>query len=914
MQAAADQARVTTLDALVEALTQRGDALAVLAFTRDGPRRWSYAELAAHSRRMAGGVLGQGVRPGDAVGVFAGERPEWIAAVLGILRAGAMPVPIDVQLDDRALQHVLEDSGTGLVITDTVRRERLRRLDVEIPRTLVLDAPRDADSWTALPENDPGPPPAPDPDTAAILFYTSGTTGLPKGVPLSHANIAYQLQTLIEAELVTSADRVLLPLPLHHVYPLVCGMLTPLALGLPLITPQGLTGPLIMRALREGRPTLLIGVPRLYEGLVTGIQAQAAARGRLVGALLSAAITLSAVVRRHLGWRLGRVVFASLHRRIGPDLRVLASGGAALAPELAYRLQGLGWEIATGYGLTETAPLLTLNLPGRSRLEGIGTPVPGTELRSDPSVWPQPPDPGEAPPPARGTIQAGEIQARGPGVFRGYRNAPDKSAEAFTADGWFRTGDLGYMDDAGYWYILGRVSTLMVTSGGKNIQPDPLEAAYLEHPAIREVGVLQDDAGRLVAVAVPEPDVLREHDPETTVRDAIQARGRTLPSYQRVADVVMSEQPLPRTRLGKIQRHLLREHYATLRRQGAPAVHTGPMPLERMSGEDRALLEHPAPRAAWAWLADRYPDRRLTPDSSLDLDLGVDSVEWINLTLELGQQTGVELDEQDIADVQTVRDLLQAVSASGPGDAEDILSRPEQALEPGQRRWIAPLGTLAAGLSSLLYGLNRTAVGRAFEVKATGLKQLPSGPCVLAPNHLSLLDAPALAAVLEPERLRQTYWGGWTGIMFRTPLRRAFSRLAHAIPVEPRRGALAGLALGAAVLRRGRTLVWFPEGERSLDGMLQPFKPGLGILLERVAVPVVPIFIRGTREALPPRRRWPRRRPVSIEFGPPLDPQQLAAEGRGGRPAERIVAALHQHMAAMAAGGTLTRSAARRRA
>lgn len=896
------ETRFDTLKPFLDGLESGGERPALLAFRRGGRDTWSYAELGRRSAELAHGLQARGVRPGDTIGLFAGDRPEWIVACLGILRAGAVPVPIDVQLGEQALRHVLADSGLGRVFTEQARVERLRSLAPAPLSAWLLDgAGKEEQDWRALCR--PGPPTPVDfrAEDPAVLFYTSGTTGPPKGVPLSHRNIGFQLETLIAARLVTETDRVLLPLPLHHVYPFVCGMLTPLALGLPLIIPQALTGPQIMRALGEGEATLLIGVPRLYAALLSGIEAKAAARGRIAALALRGAIGFAGALRRRLGWRVGRYLFASLHRRVGPRLRVLASGGAPLPPDLAYRLEGLGWRLAAGYGLTETSPLLTLNPPGRGKLESVGRAVPGTQLRVATAT--------DAP---KG---AGEIQARGPGVFAGYRNLPDKSAEAFTADGWFRTEDLGRVDAEGYWYVLGRVSTLIVTPGGENVQPEQVEEVYADSPAIREIGVLQDGE-RLVALIVAESGAARDAHPEQTVRAALQAAGRHLPSYQRVVDFALSPTPLPRTRLGKIQRHLLRERY-TQAREGRPAASVpGPMAIEDMAVEDRVLLEGGAPRLVWDWLTRRYPGQRLTPDTSPELDLGVDSIEWLNLSLEIGQRAGVELGEEAIARVQSVRDLLREVAADeGAGTPADPLAAPASGLTDRKARWIAPLSRPARRASRTLHRLERGLVGRAFRLTVQGREHLPPGQFVLYPNHQSLLDPFVLAAALDWEHLEHTYWAGWTGMVFNNPVKRALARLARAVPIDPQHGFVTGLALSAAVLQRGESLIWFPEGQRSPDGHLQAFKPGLGLLLARYPVPAVPVIIRGTRRALPPGSLRPQFTPVAVEFGEPLDPRRLAQTGPGEEAHERILAALQARTGELLeAGDAPAGSRARRRA
>ena len=369
---------------------------------------------------------------------------------------------------------------------------------------------------------------------------------------------------------------------------------------------------------------------------------------------------------------------------------MLASGGAALDPDLASKLEGMGWRVAIGYGLTETSPLLTLNPPDGTKLGSVASaPVPGVEITIDPSAVPEGVD-------RSGTShREGEILARGPNVFSGYRNRPEETGKVFH-DGWFRTGDLGYFDEDGYLYVTGRVSTLIVTPGGKNVQPEAVERAYLEHPFIREIGVLQKD-GRLVAVVVPETDEIPQvEDMKSAMRQAIEECSKRLPSYQRISDYAISREPLEYTRLGKLRRHVLEERYDRAKggAEDQETLSAGPVAPGEMSEEDRALLDDPAAMGVWELLADRFPDRRLAPETSPQLDLDIDSLGWVNLTLEIGERTGVELGEEAIGRIGTVRDLLREV-ASGSCETThraSPLERPEEVLDDRQRRWLSRSG------------------------------------------------------------------------------------------------------------------------------------------------------------------------------------------------------------------------------
>lgn len=881
----------STLQLLVDSLTQQGDKTALHALTKKGTQRWSYPELGDRARSFAKGLANAGFKRGDSIALFAENRPEWIAAALGLIRLGAVAVPLDVQLGDQDLAHVLNDSDARAVITTQQRARRLATLN-QLPnaRFILLDAAsEDERSWERLLNENAVELAAARANDIAVLFYTSGTTGPPKGVPLSHGNIGSQLEMVKKLQVVTEADRVLMPLPLHHVYPFVIGMLAPLLLGLPIILPFSLTGPQLLRALSEGEATAIVGVPRLYSALYSGIIGKIESSGRIARRVFNALLALSGFAQTWLRLRIGKRLFRPLHKRFGKNLRLLASGGAALDPDLAARLEELGWQVAIGYGLTETSPLLSINLPNESRRGSVGKPFPGVKIRIDASTV------EEQEPTNERTV--GEIVVRGPNVFAGYRNLPEQTKQAFTPDGWFRTGDIGYFD-GDFLYVLGRVSTLIKTESGEKIQTEDIEAAYASEPGIREIGVLKE-RGKLVALIVPKRTGPGD-EAENTVRMAVEAASKRLPSYERISDYAITSDALPRTRLGKIQRHLLIERFEKAKRADEKIVEVGAMAVEEMAGEDRALLENAAAQSCWELLARRYPGKRLTPDTSPQFDLGVDSLEWLNLTLEIAESGGVELTEEAIARIETVRDLLREVTEAGEGQGIDPLAQPYEILDANQKRWLEPLGPIANLTARFLYAVGRVLMRVFFRLRVEGLDNLPKDkPWLLIPNHVSYLDPFAVAAVLNWDQLRQTYWAGWTGIVSANAIMRFLSWLGKILPVEPTRAARTGLALGTIILQSKKNLVWFPEGGRSPTGKLQPFKPGIGMLLERFPMDAIPMFVSGTYGAWPLGQRFPRLHPIRVIIGKPCNAHELMRKGRGQKPYEKIANALQEKVAAL---------------
>ncbi|MCF8130688.1 MAG: AMP-binding protein [Deltaproteobacteria bacterium] len=888
-----------TLQDLVEGFPRGNRKPAVTKLDGNRRRTQTYEALFKDARHLAFGLISAGMQPGQTVGLFGGLDGGWIAACCGILYAGGMIMPLDLQLEQETLSRILRDSHPRFIFVDAGQQTRIQNAAPEGCRIYVMDkAEKAPNSWERLFIEEEASLPRLKRDDPAVLFYTSGTTGPPKGVPLTHSNIVFQLQKIAETGFLKPHDRLLLPLPPHHAYPLVIGILAPLSLGAAVVLPHAMTGPHLVRGLKEGGSTILLGVPRLYEALFEHISARFESH-RITQSLFHTLLETDPRLRRKWGIAVLKWLFMPLRRRFAPRLRILAAGGSALSSELANKLESLGWQVAIGYGLTETAPLLTLKLPGDPRHDTVGRPVKGVQIRIDS---------GEIPKETKDGKQAdgGEVLAKGPNVFSGYYNLPDNTDAAFTHDGWFRTGDLGYLDGDGYLRLTGRASTLIVTKGGENIQPDAIEAHLSEHDLIREAGVLQTEDGVLTAVVVPERkgmESTENRDVISEIEKTVRERSQTLPSYQHVHDVAVTHTPLPRTRLGKIRRHLLKDvlKEAKEKEGSVESGERGPVDPDHMSSQDRTLLENSKVRTVWDWLADRYSRFRLSPDSNPELDFGIDSMEWLTLALEIHRRTGVELDEGEMSEVTTIRDLLQIVSRkANQGDLdsfESLLEAPEEKLSPAQMRWLAPTTAPQDRLAKGLFTMSRWFLHRLFHLRSRGIEHVPTkGPFVIAPNHVSYLDPFAVAAAFSFQQLQRIHWAGFTGAAFRNILFRYFSRLSRTVPIDESQGAMSGLMFGATVLKRDKGLVWFPEGERSPDGSLQDFKSGVGLLLAHYPVPVIPVYIKGTEKILPPGQSIPGKGKILVVFGPPVDSDTLAQKGKGEEKMDRIASALHHEV------------------
>ena len=463
-------------------------------------------EFARTAAEIAGGLQTLGLASRDRVAILAETRLEWAAVDCGILSAGFVVVPIYHTLHAEGVEHVLLDSGAKAIVVSTpeqadkltefrAKRGRFPVILMEGERegTLTLEALRERGRAAGRTVLNPVPV---EPEDLATLIYTSGTTGLPKGVMLTQGNIASNVNGALTVFDINSGDTALSFLPLSHVFERTGGLYSMLLGGCTIAFAESMDT--LSQNMLEVRPTILLSVPRVYEKAYARIQDMAHAKGGLSMAAFHWAekVGVEFAQRGRKRWSYGiadRLVFRKLRERFGGRMRLMISGGAPLATELALFFHGAGLPVLEGYGLTETAPILAVNTPQYFRPGTVGKPLPGVEIK---------------------IAEDGEILARGPGIMKGYYNRPEATAEAL-AGGWFHTGDIGQLDADGFLSITDRKKDLIVTAGGKKVPPQPIETKLKSDRFIAEAVVLGDRRPYLIGLIVPHFHVLetyaREH-------------------------------------------------------------------------------------------------------------------------------------------------------------------------------------------------------------------------------------------------------------------------------------------------------------------------------------------------------------------------------------------------------------------
>jgi long-chain acyl-CoA synthetase len=922
-ETAVDRAAVATIpDVLAHAASRYPDRMA-LQLRREGQwRGYTYAQLQDAARAVAGRLRAIGLRKGDRVVLWSENQPEWGAAYFGASMLGLVVVPLDAQTWHREVWSTARFTGARAILASRACFQR-------VPPTTLAEAERDEEPIALLEVDAEGAPfdvegaprtmaagkpaagatpledvPVVEADDPASIIFTTSTAVDPKGALHTHRNFLNNLFGVHHYLAVKEDDRFLSVLPLYHALEFTCGFLAPIYRGCMVTYARTLKPKTIVELMRETGTSIMLGVPTLYSLLRDDIERRLL-RDEDTSRLKATTRLLARRLRADLA---ARQLAARVRSELGGRIRVLVSGGSALGEELYDAYRALGLTLYEGYGLTETAPVLTVNPLYRSRAGSAGKPLPGVELRLFHT----------------NADGVGEIIVRTPSLMVGYYEN-DEATKRVVVDGWFHTGDLGWVDTDGYLYITGRIKDVIVTGAGKNVYPMDLEATYSELvPGIREICVVGIPSGLtedIHAVVVPDREALGEIDEEEArkaIQREIQRVARDLPSYHRLQQVHLWEGPLPQTKNDELDRAEIQRRVrgepgmpakAGVMASGARSERRG-IEAERVRDRDTAL------RRELARLS-RIPESEITRETHLYDELGLDSLLAIELLLFIEHEFGISLEDEAAARLETVGDLLNEIddrasersSAAGGGPAPSRRTAIRSALPHAERRVV----------DRVLFGAFRTGAKtlyRAwFDLEVEHPERLPrEAPYLIAANHASHLDAPAILSAVELARgrraARKLHTMGARDYFFDTPLKGwFFSTFLNAVPIEREETSLSGLRMVKSILTSGESVLIFPEGSRSRSGEIQPFKAGLGLLAWELRVPIIPVHIDGTHEALPVGKTVPKRNRVRVTIGEPITMDQYRELGGRLPPDElyhRIAEDVRRRIVALGDGAVLT--------
>ena len=797
----------------------------------DGYRSWSYTyrDIGAGARAFAARLRSSGIAKGQAVAIWGENRAEWIIALWGCVLGGVVLVPIDYRASaDFLLRIAAIVDARAVLVGDAVDAAALGS---ERPVWHLAEL-RDSSSGLVAPEPSVETNEAKADDTAEIIF-TSGATAAPKGVVITHRNILANIVP-IEREVAKYKKyakpflpiRFLNLLPLSHMFgQAMATFVPPMLPGLVVFT-RSFAPEDIVRQIHDRRVSVLVSVPKILEVLKDHV-------------LRVAPEAAKAPEKMH--WMARWWKYRRIHRMFGFKFWAMVVGAAPLDPDLETFWRRLGFLVVQGYGLTETAPIVTLNHPFHATQGAVGKPIGGVELK---------------------IAEDGEILVRGENVTRGYFNAPEETRASFE-DGWFHTGDIGEIDSSGQLRIRGRKKEMIVTPEGLNVFPEDVERVLNELPGVVESAVVGaplpgSSAERVQAVVVARPGT----DLDAVVRDA----NTRLLDHQKIrAAALWTGTELPRTEgTRKLKRRELRQ-WLTSSTSGttpAPAAHGG--------------------RTVASVLERFAPGRTISPQTTID-ELGLSSLERVELMMALEESLQVTIDESRFAAAATVADLEALSRPIDAGGAAAVV-RTEPIDFPSWNRSLPVRAVRRASLPTWILPLAR--VFMTLEVR--GLEHLNSipGPVIFAANHQSHFDTPAILQALPapwryrvaPAMAKEFFKAHFYPDQFSATERLTnsinyylSSTFFNAFPLPQREtGTRQTLRYVGDLIGDGFSLLIYPEGRRTEHGEINRFLPGVGMIASRLDVPVVPVRLEGLDRILHHTWKWPARGRARVSFGAPM--------------------------------------------
>jgi long-chain acyl-CoA synthetase len=806
--------------------------------------RWTYGQLAEFAFRFARELEARGIGKGDRVLLWGDNCAEWVGAFFGCMLRGTVAVPMDRIAAPDFAQHVMSDVDAKLIVcAKALTPQAGNRPLMEMDNLVELLQQHSADLYKPVQFSRD--------DTAQIVF-TSGTTAEPRGVVLTHGNILASVDP-IEREFpkYRKSERLFHPvrflelLPLSHVFGQFMGMFIPALLGGTVHFQDSFKPSDIITTIKSERISVLVAVPRVVDSLKNKLRDD-------LGAYIET--NWKRAENEHFLKRWWR--FRKIRRLFGWKFWAIISGGAALDQNTEEFWRRLGYVVVQGYGLTETSSLISLNHPFKVGRRSIGKVLPGREMKLDP--------------------ETGEILVRGENVARQYWQG--KGLKPVTGEeGWFRTGDLGAMDEEGNLYFKGRTKNVIVTPAGLKIYPEDLEQALRKQPQVRDVVIVGVAAGgNAEACAVL---LLKNGDSGNA---AVANANQTLADFQKIRRwMVWPDDDFPRTSTQKPKLELIRQ-VAEIQVNGEdPTLSQG----TRKDGAPDGTLEE---------LIGNIAGRRveLKPGAHLENDLSLSSLDRVELMAAIESRYQVDLGDREFSQVNTVADLENLLKKSTP-EAKTNNYPYSRWPQNWLVRWIRVLGYNCITLP-YIWVMARP--------KIIGLERLKDfrGPALIISNHIAQIDIGFLMAAL-PMHLRNRLGVAMQGEMLRSMrhppkewffLKRWWEQVRYVLiamffnvfSLPQRAKYRESFRFAGELVDRGYSVVIFPEGRRTETGEMSPFRSGIGLLATHLNLPIIPMRIDGLFPYKIAKKHYVPPNVVQVRIGDPVrfeptaDPEEIAKE------------------------------------
>jgi long-chain acyl-CoA synthetase len=872
---------------LFDTSTKRFSTRVAMRIERGGRKeQYTFEDVRELTLRAAGFFAANDIKAGDRVILFSNNMPEWGLSYFGILKTGATAIPIDPSSSvEEIVSFAKSGEASAIALSPKLAADNPELAEAFSAAGLKLRIWTFDDVFAIQNEAEEARRSALLPakilsNTVASLIFTSGTTGTPKAVMLSHKNFVNMISMLTSVLDMDISDGVLSVLPIHHTFEFSAGFLTPFSNGTQITYLDELSSEELSRAIENGHVTGMVGVPALWEMLHRRIKTRLRERGDWFADLADNVIEFNAWIRDNTPFNFGPIIFFPIHQGMGGKMRYLISGGSALSEKVQKDLHGLGFTVLEGYGLTESSPVLTVARPGNKLLRGsVGKPLPGVEVKIN-----SPDENG-----------VGEVVARGQNIMLGYYNN-DEATSAVLDDRWLKTGDLGKLDEDGNLYIVGRSKDVIIDSNGKNIYPDEIEDHYGKSPFIKElsvVGLPDEDGGeKIAALVVPdyEKDIaLSRAETNKRIEEKFREVSASLPFFKRVKVLHLTPFELPRTATRKVRRGEVVEMLRGLENKAKSKTRAA----ADSTGDDNMLWL----RKIVATVSNR-PLSDIAPDDKLS-DIGFDSLMFVELQGAVEDAGGRVPSPDTLNEVQTIRELLTAVQRIDK--SRKIIDEPKLDEKKDDEIFIPSIvrrlgNSLVDFAQETLYEsvLNTTIEGGANVPVHTNY--------IVASNHVSHLDMGLVKRALGKAAAEQTVAVAAADYWFDTKYKRAYmNNFTTLIPIERTGSLRQSLRHVTQILNEGYNTLIFPEGGRQTSGIVAEFKPIIGYLALNNKVGILPVYLWGTYEAFPKGATIPKASSIGAEVGVKvgrfLEFDELAEMTKGvpNTEAYRLIAARVQH-------------------
>jgi len=790
----------------------------------------SYGEIYEKIVHRAAFLKKSGFKKGDIIGIISENSPDWSSTFFAITSIGAIALPLDTNLSKKQHNEMLKEVKAKAVFASDTYKSKYSVKSFDITK---VDPSVKTDKFTL---------PSCSIDTIGVLIFTSGTTGTPKIVTLTHQNLLHIANACTDLEEYTAKDQTLAMLPFYHIYALESNLLAPFVTGSTIIMLNSLKGPDIMQCLADNDITIFPAAPIMWEMFFDGIANKARSESEKKYKLLMFFIKNAPILRKlGLGF-LVKKIFTPIHEVFGLSHRFFISGGASMKKEYFKYYKNMGFEIMEGYGLSETTGPIAIPYYKKSKAGSVGPPIMGNEVKIK-------------------NINAdgiGEICLKGAAVSPGYYKNKEANQKAYDEEGFFSTGDLGRLDKEGNIYITGRLKNVIVLDTGKNIYPEEVEFYYRNSEKIKEIAIFEqkiNDRTTAFGVIVPSK---KNQNSYKDIKNEIELMNKDLPDYKRIKQFSISFDELPKNSTKKI---MYPEVIKMLEAGNYQA-----------NSEDEVVLKDvltgadPRESRIIDLLKLKLKENLLYANSTPS-DFNIDSLGLIDLVAYLEQNLHITIDSLEFRKKETLGEILLYVASLKEGDGEplekiifegEILHKPNRIFNP---------------FHHIVLGLFKLISVALWKVKVNNKERLVLNNNIIVSNHQSYLDMVWIAFSIPRKYRKEIYVTGKKRLSF---LKIVFPILPL-ILVDDKNG-IDVLKAGADLLRQGKTLIIFPEGTRSKDGEIQNFMSGAAYLAKNLNIDIIPVTVKGAFKIWPANKKLPSlftKKEGSLTIGETISPKKF---------------------------------------